>query len=295
MNKNMELIKNKIKINNKFLIFLIFLFIIFQTLFYLDNQNHITIEDNALNIIQIIFFSLISILIVNIILKFTVKRVFFLFEKELEIEQRLFLTKLYSFTLYTIAITFIISQIGFTLTDITMFFSFIGIGIAFAIRDIILSFFAWLIILSKKPFRINDYIKIGDDYGIVDRIGTFFITLKTNYTDNVIKIPNKTILDKNFNKFNKNKTPDSIKITLSKIPKDFKKRKETLTNEIKKILNNSENISIAIEIRGDSINVNNINLILNYYTSFEKIYEVKNEIYTKFYELNKDIILIKKN
>jgi len=38
-------------------------------------------------------------------------------------------------------------------------------GLAFAVRDVLMSFFAWMILLRKKPFRIGDYIRIGEDEG----------------------------------------------------------------------------------------------------------------------------------
>jgi MscS family membrane protein len=289
-----EEIKKKFKLNNKFLMFLIIISIALWGLFYLDDNNYIKINNDALDVIGFIYLIIIVFLFVNIFLRFTLKKVFFMFENELEIEQRIFLTKLYSFIVYLIGITIIIHQLGFTTTNITTILSFISIGIAFAIRDIILSFFAWLIILSKKPFRIGDYIKINEELGVVDRIGTFFITLKTNNNENFVKIPNKIFLDKNFNSFNKNKIPITSKITITQIPKDFEKRKSKIINEIRKIVENDEEITALIEIKSDSVNVNNINIVLNYYTSFKNVDEVKNKIYLKFYELNEDIIMIKK-
>jgi small-conductance mechanosensitive channel len=58
-----------------------------------------------------------------------------------------------------------------------------------------------LLLLTKRPFRISDYIKIGDNEGKVVTIGSFYVFLKPisyHPKDSLIKVPNKFFWKKIF-------------------------------------------------------------------------------------------------
>jgi len=67
-----------------------------------------------------------------------------------------------------------------------------GIIIGLAFRDIAENFLASVLISIQRPFKINDFIKVNDNAGVVQSVttrGTVIMTLEGNY----IHIPNTTI------------------------------------------------------------------------------------------------------
>ncbi len=168
-------------------------------LLYIDKKGLLSISPVMLSVMKFLISAGFVIIFTTIFLRFTVKRVFNLFELEMEIEQRLFFMKIYTIFVYFIALAIILYNSGVGLDNITLFLGLAATGIAFAVRDVILSFFVWLIIHSKKPFKLGDVVTSGDDTGTVDRIGTFFMTLKNidGKTTHLIKVPNKVLLERN--------------------------------------------------------------------------------------------------
>jgi len=165
-----------------------------------------------------------SLIAVTVLLRLTENRVFRYKEDEIEIEQRILFTKIYSSTLYMLAAAFVFYKLGWKIGDITIFLGLVATGVAFAVRDIINSYFAWFIILTKNPFRIGDYIKVGDDAGIVDRIGTFYITLQNPGAVDFIKVPNNSLLSKPIVNMGKNRVIHTMKFPIRNIPADIQDR-----------------------------------------------------------------------
>lgn len=174
---------------------LIIILLSIEFLLFLGKKEILVIPRELFNLIDFSVFTIIIFLIITIVIRLTVSKIFKSLEKDVDMEQRIFLSKIYSLSIYLIGIALIFWKIGFSIANITIFLGFAATGIAFAIRDILLAFFAWSIILQKRPFRIGDIIKVGDDFGQVNRIGTFFVTLSTS-EGNMLKIPNKTFIEK---------------------------------------------------------------------------------------------------
>lgn len=167
---------------------------------------------------EVLLTFIISLLVCTVILRLTENRVFNMFETEIEIEQRIIMAKLYSYSLYALAILVTFWRAGVSIGNLTIFVGLVASGLAFAIRDLLISLLGWFIILNKKPFHIGDYILIGEDFGMVSRIGTFHFTLEQKTPEEYIKIPNnfvllKSIVNKGFNHYR-----EEIKIPLHSIP-----------------------------------------------------------------------------
>jgi small-conductance mechanosensitive channel len=173
-----EVFSNIKKSVYKRIFFLLVLFGMIQLLLHFNNIGLVTISSSILKFFDITLFSILTIIFVNIILRLTVAKLFHYHEQETEIEQRIFITKIYTYFLYFFAISIILWKIGVSITNIALVIGIAATGVAFAVREVILAFFVWLVILTKHPFRINDVIKIGDDVGQVNRIGTFYVTIK---------------------------------------------------------------------------------------------------------------------
>lgn len=188
----------------------------------------IQIDPTLVLIIELFLTLIISLLIITVVLRLTEKRVWTMFEKEMEVEQRIIVSKLYSISLYTIAFFITFWKAGVSLGNLTLFLGLVASGFAFAIRDLLLSFFAWFIILNKKPFHMGDYILIDQSFGLVTRIGTFFFTLEQQNTHEFIKIPNSIILSKPVLNKGNGRFRDEIKIPIASTPLDIQERLKEL-------------------------------------------------------------------
>jgi MscS family membrane protein len=215
-------------------IILLTLILIVSELIYLGfREEIITIDPVIIKFVEVFLTLIISLLIISVILRFTSNRVWTMFEKEMELEQRIIISKLYSVSLYSLALLITFWKAGVSLGNLTLFIGLIATGFAFAIRDLLLSFFAWFIILNKKPFQMGDYIKIGEESGLVTRIGTFFFRLDLQANDEFIKIPNSQIMTKSIFNRGEGKFREEIKFALKHIPEDLEQKLNTLNTFIR--------------------------------------------------------------
>ena len=224
----LDVIKKKKVTGNNRIIFFLMLFLSWATLLWLDNLQIFNVPDPLLDSGRIIFTILVVMLVISVFLRLTEQRIFKLFDKEADLEQKIFFTKLYVVSVYALGLLVILHSFGLTINNAMLIVGLMATGLAFAIRDVILSFIAWIIILRKHPFRIGDVIRMGDDVGEVLRIGTFYITLDSfNSTTN--RVPNKVFLDKSFFNYGK-EFVDTVSLVID--VKNFSKARET----VKKLL-----------------------------------------------------------
>ncbi len=88
------------------------------------------------------------------------------------------------------------------LQSLGTFFGLLSAGLAIALKDIVVNFAAWIIILWRRPFEVGDRIQIGENAGdVIDqRIFQFTLLEIGNWveadqsTGRVIHIPNGKIL-----------------------------------------------------------------------------------------------------
>ena len=197
----------------------------------------------ALNVGILTAFKTISIIlwtyfIASIFIKLTQNKAHKLFDESVDIEQKILLSKFYTFIVYSLATAYVLWKMGVTLANITIFLGLIATGLAFALREILLPFFIWFILLTKRPFRIGDYIRIGEDEGKVRHIGTFFVFLDPINTDinETIKIPNKLFLEKQIINYGGLNLPVVLKVPITAVDlKDCSNKIKTIrTNLLKK-------------------------------------------------------------
>lgn len=81
------------------------------------------------------------------------------------------LTKFIKTSLWLIAVLLIISNMGYDITALLAGLGIGGIAIALALQNILDDIFSSLSIYFDKPFVVGDFIIIGDDLGVVNKIG----------------------------------------------------------------------------------------------------------------------------
>ncbi|WOK09728.1 mechanosensitive ion channel [Imperialibacter roseus] len=241
------------KLRNFRLLRRIFFLLIFlgieEGLKWADNLGYITIPTYLDKSFEVVLWTLGSLIVVTIVLRLTENRVFRFNDDEVDLEQRILFTKIYSNTLYLLVAAVVFWKMGLEIENITIFLGLITTGVAFAVRDVINSYFAWFIILTKHPFRIGDYVKIGDEAGTVERIGTFFVTLQNPGATDFIKVPNNTLLSKAIINMGKNRVMHTVKFPVKIIPPDIQARMDKLDELAKSIV--SEKVSPKTQIQAD--------------------------------------------
>ncbi len=100
------------------------------------------------------------------------------------------------FTQYIVLIIGVIIAMhvmGLNLTSLTVFAGALGVGIGFGLQNIANNLISGFIILAERPVREEDWVSIGDNMGIISRIGMRSLVLTTRDNQDVI-IPNADII-----------------------------------------------------------------------------------------------------
>ncbi len=228
---------NEHNINKLILVLGVFLLTI-TALVMANSNGWIALNFGILTAFKTISIILWTYFIASIFIKLTQNKAHKLFDESVDIEQKILLSKFYTFIVYSLATAYVLWKMGVTLANITIFLGLIATGLAFALREILLPFFIWFILLTKRPFRIGDYIRIGEDEGKVRHIGTFFVFLDPINTDinETIKIPNKLFLEKQIINYGGLNLPVVLKVPITAVDlKDCSNKIKTIrTNLLKK-------------------------------------------------------------
>ncbi|MCA9360963.1 mechanosensitive ion channel family protein [Candidatus Kaiserbacteria bacterium] len=81
--------------------------------------------------------------------------------------------------LWALGILFVLSNLGIEVTSLIAGLGIGGIAVAFALQGILSDLFASFSLYADKPFRIGDFVVIGNDSGTVQKIGIKSTRLKT--------------------------------------------------------------------------------------------------------------------
>jgi small-conductance mechanosensitive channel len=95
-------------------------------------------------------------------------------------------------TLWALGFLFILSNLGVNVTSLIASLGIGGIAIAFALQNLLNDIFSSFTILFDKPFSIGDFIVVGKDSGVVEKIGLKTTHIKT-LRGEVMIIPNRDL------------------------------------------------------------------------------------------------------
>lgn len=91
-----------------------------------------------------------------------------------------------------------LSTLGINITAYLAGLSILGLGIAFALQNLIADFFASIVLHLDKPFKVGDSIEIGGDSGKVIRIGIRSTHIRTG-NGHLLVISNRELSSKRIN------------------------------------------------------------------------------------------------
>lgn len=124
--------------------------------------------------------------------------------------------------------------------------AFLGVGIGFALKDLLSNFIAGIMILTQKKFKIGDTIKLGDILGKITEIETRTTQIKS-FDGTLLIIPNAQMITAVIENFSANEmrrvsfevgvhynTPlqESIQLAIASVKKHQKVMPEPATNVI---------------------------------------------------------------
>jgi small conductance mechanosensitive channel len=107
---------------------------------------------------------------------------------------RLLVDSLYRFTLLVFGLVMAASQVGINVGAALAGIGVAGIAIGFAAQDSLANTLAGFMIFWDKPFLVDDFISVGDQYGQVREITMRSTRIRTPQNTYVV-IPNKVIID----------------------------------------------------------------------------------------------------
>ncbi|MFA7117933.1 MAG: mechanosensitive ion channel family protein [Sphaerochaetaceae bacterium] len=133
--------------------------------------------------------------------------------------------------LWSLGLLLVLSNAGINVNSLLAGLGIGGIAIALALQNILGDIFSSFSILIDKPFQIGDFIKIGNDLGIVDKIGIKTTRLRT-LNGQILIISNQELTTarvENFRQIEKRRSLFTIGLTyetpresLEKVPKIIK-------------------------------------------------------------------------
>ncbi len=95
---------------------------------------------------------------------------------------------------------------GFTSYLLTIS-SITGIIVGFASTQVVSQIVAGIYLLTSRPLKVNDLVRISGNDGLIIEVGLNFTTMQ-KFNGSIVKIPNKTIIDTEIRKYTTRITPE---------------------------------------------------------------------------------------
>lgn len=95
---------------------------------------------------------------------------------------------------------YIIQALGYSVSGLLAGLGIGGLAVAMAAKDTLANLFGSMMIFIDRPFKVGDWIKSGDDEGVVEEIGFRSTRIRT-FPKTLISIPNSAIANTSVNNF----------------------------------------------------------------------------------------------
>lgn len=104
--------------------------------------------------------------------------------------------------LFILAAIYIIQAMGYSISGVVAGLGIGGLAVAMAAKDTLANLFGSIMLISDRPFRVGDWIKVGEDEGVVEQIGFRSTRIRT-FAKTLISVPNSQIANDSINNFSK--------------------------------------------------------------------------------------------
>lgn len=107
------------------------------------------------------------------------------------------INSIFSLIVFVSVVYFVLVQLGFNMTSLTIFTGVLGVGIGFGIRNIMNNFISGIILLFERPIQVGDLIVINNTVATVEQIKLRATIVTTRRNERLI-IPNSHFLEEKF-------------------------------------------------------------------------------------------------
>lgn len=184
---------------------------------------------------------------------------------------------LLNFAIIIITIILILQNLGFQVTSLVAGLGIGGLAFALAAQDLLGNMFGGAAIVTDKPFKVGDRVKVDGQDGFVRKITLRTTTLET-FGGTTVVMPNKRIADSTLENVTSEKMRRvvlNLGLTYDTPPKKIKQAQEIVRKIIKKHQDVSDNTLISFnEFGPSSLDI----MVIYYIKDLDGILRVKNEI-----------------
>lgn len=183
-------------------------------------------------------------------------------------------------TLWILAALFVLSNLGVEVTSLIAGLGIGGVAVAFALQNILGDLFSSFAIYLDKPFQVGDFIVVGQNAGVVERIGIKTTRVRALQGEEIV-ISNRELTSvrvQNFKKLKERRVVFPFGVTY-----------ETPTEKVKKV---PALVKEAIgKVEGVRFDRSHFQSFGDSALLFETVYFVESEDYTKYMDIQQDINL----
>jgi len=196
------------------------------------------------NLVSPVTMILIVYYIVVVLQKFIIYGLLFVLKhkkeidgNELDASAATILQQIIKVILWLMAIMFVIQNLGYDISAILGGMGIIGIGVGFSLRNVLGDFFSFFSIYFGKPFRVGDFVVVGDSAGTVKKISVKSTHLKTLVGSELI-IPNKVMVENklvNYRAMEKRRVSFSFSVVYETPAEKLAKTSEAIKKIVEKV------------------------------------------------------------
>ena len=105
-----------------------------------------------------------------------------------------FIRSMANILLWFVTLMVVAESLGINANSLLALVGVLGLAVSLAVKDSLANLASGLTILSTKPFKVGDYVEIGDIEGTVQDIGLVYTSLNT-LDNRRILVPNSNVVD----------------------------------------------------------------------------------------------------
>ncbi|HDH02360.1 MAG TPA: mechanosensitive ion channel family protein [Nitrospirae bacterium] len=180
--------------------------------------------------------------------------------------------------IWGIAITFLLDNLGFKISTVIAGLGIGGVAVALAAQTVLGDLFSYFAILFDRPFKIGDFIIVGDYLGTIEHVGIKTTRIRSLSGEQVIfsntDLTNSRV--RNYKRMNKRRVVFSLGVTYQTGLQDLKEIPVVISGIIK-------SIDLAAFDRAHFSSYGDFSLI------YEVVYYVLSSDYNKYMDIQQEI------
>jgi len=241
-------------------------------------KSHSALIYKAFTVIAVLIFVFTLTKIIGVFMKWYANTIAVKTKTDLDERILPIIQKILNIFIYFIAFIIILDQFGVEITPLIASLGIGGLAVALALQNILTDIFASFSIYFDKPFEIGDFIIVGNDLGVVKKIGIKTTRLESLWGQEIV-ISNTELTSTRINNYKK--------MEKRRIHFTFGVVYGTSTKKLKKILGIVKDIFNEIELADiDRVHFKEFG---DFSLNFEVAYYISTGDYNKYMDVQQEI------